>query len=138
MIEPMDPRNMFGGLSFPMYSLCLSLVNDQLPEGQRVAASSVYVFTTGLGAILGPLGASVAIIAFGDEGFWWTLVGVHVAVGLFAVYRMRVRRPIPVDQQSPFALSPPRASAVVARLASRTWRRTSNGVERVRPGAGEE
>ncbi len=106
----------FGGLMFPMYSLCLAHLNDRLPAGNAVGISSVFVFTSGLGAIAGPLAAAVAIEVIGDAGFWWTLVAAHTFIGGFALYRMVVRRDIPDVLQRAYAPIPARASALVGLL----------------------
>ena len=119
---------LFGGLSFPMYSLLLSHVNDMLPAGQAVAASSVFVFVTGVGAIFGPLAGALAIERLGAVGFWWIFVLVHVGIGVFSVFRISMRAAIPVDQQGRFIESPARASAVVASITSRSIRKRNGKV----------
>ncbi len=112
----------FGGLTFPLYSLCLAHINDRLPSGNAVAISSAFVFLTGLGAISGPLVAAAAIEALGDDGFWWSLIAAHALIAGFALYRMIVRRDVPEVLQRAYAPIPARASAVVA-LLTRNGRR---------------
>ncbi|MFQ5555005.1 MAG: MFS transporter [Acidimicrobiia bacterium] len=45
---------LIGGLTFPMYSLSLSHINDVIPRGQAVSASSIFVFVNRIGGDGGP------------------------------------------------------------------------------------
>ena len=106
----------FGGLTFPMYSLSLGHINDVLPRGQAIAASSIFVFIIGVGAVAGPLAAAVAMDLIGPVGFFWTLAAAHGLIGVFAAYRIAVHDAPPTDQQRPYRPFPARASAVIHRL----------------------
>jgi len=106
---------LFGGLSFPMYSLALSHVIDVLPSGQAVTASATNIFVTGVGAILGPLIAAGAMTAIGAEGLWWTVAGAQAVIGLFAIFRL-IRRPV-IDGITPEPyVSVPARSTILLRL----------------------
>ena len=89
----------FGGTTLPMYSLCLAHTNDHLEPSQMVAASATLVLVGGLGASLGPLGASLVMSIAGPAGFFLTLGIVHAAIGVFALYRMGQRPPVPLEEQ---------------------------------------
>ena len=95
----------FGGLSIPLYALCIAHANDYLEPDQMVAASSGLVLASGLGAILGPITASLSMLLLGQHGFFWWLAVIHAALGIFAVYRMARRRAKPVEEQSHYAPS---------------------------------
>ena len=107
-----------GGLSFPMYSLALSHVVDVLPPGRAVTGSVAVVFLTGVGAIFGPVLASMVMTAVGPSGFFWTMTIVHGAVGVLGVYRI-ARRPVLAVVQRPF-LSVPARSTYIPRLIVET------------------
>ena len=106
-----------GGLSIPLYSLCIAHANDYLEPEQMVAASSGLVLASGMGAILGPITASLSMWLVGPEGFFWWLAVIHIAMGTFAVYRMASRRAKPVQDQSHYAPSTPHGSQVALELA---------------------
>lgn len=93
----------FGGLSIPLYSLCIAHANDYLEPDQMVAASSGLVLASGVGAILGPITASLSMLLLGQHGFFWWLALIHAALAVFAVYRMAKRRAKPVREQSHYA-----------------------------------
>ena len=77
-----------GGFSAPLYALGNAYTHDCLPEGQVVAASSALLSTFSIGAVFGPLLAAVAMTAFGVTGFFWALLGSHLALAGFMGYRI--------------------------------------------------
>ena len=109
-----------GGMSLPIYSLCLAHTNDYLEPGQVVGASSALVLVTGIGAILGPLTTAVAMSAVGPGGFLGTIAAVHVGIGVFALYRMTRRPAVPFEDKVPHVDIATRATPVAAAWASQT------------------
>ncbi len=89
----------FGGLAFPMYSLCVAHTNDALKPRQMVAASSNLVLAYGIGAVLGPTLAAAIMEVAGPDGLFWFLAVVHLAIGLFTLYRMGRRPAVPAQEQ---------------------------------------
>lgn len=123
---------LLGGLTFPMYSVVLSHINDIVSHNQVVAASSLYVFVNGLGAILGPLLAAVAIDSIGVAGFFVVIGGAHAAVAVYALFRITVEpAAVSRDEQTPWRPFPTRAGVVLARLTK--MRRPANGARRRGP-----
>ncbi len=116
----------FGGLTFPMYSLAISHVNDLIPSGEVVAASSALVFVTGLGTVAGPFGAAVAISWWGAEGFWWFLAAAHALIGVFAVYRLIALPRHSADRRRRFAAVPTHGSGLAGLLWPRRHRNRSS------------
>ncbi|MBF2760529.1 MAG: MFS transporter [Ectothiorhodospiraceae bacterium AqS1] len=82
----------YGGLSFAIYSICISHANDFIPAKKLVRVSSGMVMAYGIGASLGPLLSSPLMGAFGPEMLFVVSAAVHGSLGLFALYRMRRRR----------------------------------------------
>jgi MFS family permease len=113
---------LLGGLSYPMYSLALSHVVDVLPSGQAVTGSVAVVFLTGVGAIFGPLSASVTMDLVGPDGFFWTIAIVHLFVGLYGLARVARRPALPEEKAEPW-LSVPARSTFVLRRNPRRYRR---------------
>ena len=97
---------MFGGFSFPIYSLSVAHANDFLETEDLVAASSGLLLVYGAGAILGPLTAGLIMGWLGAVGLYVLLAGVMGTMALFAVHRMRVRTAIPVEEQEAVVLVP--------------------------------
>jgi MFS family permease len=105
-----------GGMSFPMYSLVLAMVNDRLTTDQMVAASSSLVLIVGIGAFLGAGAAGEAIDRMGAPGFMVLLSVIHASLGVFALYRMLIVPTVPLEQQGP-PVYIPRTSPVAAAVA---------------------
>jgi len=106
-----------GGLTFPLYSVVLSHINDVISYNQAVAASSLYVFVNGLGAILGPLLAALAIEGIGVSGFFGVIGGAHALVAIYALVRITVKpATLSPNEQTPWRPFPARAGVVLARL----------------------
>ncbi len=113
---------LFGGMTLPMYSLCIAHTNDHLEPGQIIAASGSLVLVGGIGASVGPPLAAGMMAVAGPNGFFLTLGAIHAAVGLFAVYRMSRRAPVPLDEQNPMVPVPSGALPVAATLTAKTVR----------------
>jgi MFS family permease len=113
---------LLGGLSYPMYSLALSHVVDVLPSGQAVTGSVAVVFLTGVGAIFGPLSASVTMDLIGPDGFFWAIAVVHLFIGLYGLARV-ARRPSIPEKAEPWLPVPARSTFVLRRNPRRAYRR---------------
>jgi MFS family permease len=127
VVGPSDPivllgiGGLLGGLSFPIYSLALAHTNDFLDPKQMVAASSGLLMANGIGGMVGPVAAGVAMTWVGPPGFFWFLAAAHLALGLFAVFRMTRRAARPTDEQHPY-VGMPRTSAFGTEIAVKTVR----------------
>ncbi len=92
---------LFGGLAFPLYSVCIAYTNDHLKPNQMIAASGALVLVGGLGAVAGPLVFAALMDRFGNHALFWSIAVVHGLTGLFALYRMTRSSPVPLDRQGP-------------------------------------
>ncbi len=108
-----------GGSSFPLYSLAIAYTNDWITNDQRVGASGFLVMVNGVGAIIGPLFASLLINAVGNSGFFWTLAGAHLLAASYLLVRIIARDAVPVDEQSTYQPYPARSSALATSIGRR-------------------
>jgi MFS family permease len=120
----------YGGVSIPLYSLFIAHTNDHLLPRQRVSASAALVLLHGLGATAGPMACAAIMGAYGPPGFLVFLAAGHVGATGFGLWRMTRREAVPLERQEHYGAMPPRASAILAGIASRTVRRRSR---RARP-----
>lgn len=109
-----------GGVTTPLYALFLAYTNDNLSVEDMPAASGGLVLCFGFGAILGPLGCGWAMQALGPAAFWGVLGGTFATIGIYAVYRMTQRPPIPATETESYLGVLPTASAVTVEAAG-TW-----------------
>jgi MFS family permease len=91
----------FGGLAFPLYSICIAYTNDHLKPNQMIAASGALVLVGGIGAITGPLLFAFIMDVFGHQSLFWSIACIHGVTGLFAIYRMLRSAPVPMARQGP-------------------------------------
>ena len=82
---------LFSFCSLPMFSLILAHTNDYITKDKFVAAGAGLQFTFGLGAISGPFLCSIFMNIIGPNGFFVFLFIFHGIIGIFGVYRMKIR-----------------------------------------------
>ena len=92
---------LFGGLAFPLYSVCIAHTNDRLDTTQMIAASGALVLIGGLGAVAGPILIAITMDKYGDDAFFWSMGTVHGFIALFSAYRMTRRSAVPMAKQGP-------------------------------------
>ena len=81
-----------GGLTLPIYSICMAHTNDYLKPSQIVAASGTLVLVLGAGIVFGPMLGSYAVESYGPTGLFFLLAiiqGATVATGLFRLWHGR-------------------------------------------------
>ena len=85
---------LFSFCSLPMFSLILAHTNDYITKDKFVAAGAGLQFTFGLGAMSGPFLCSIFMDLVGSNGFFVFLFIFHSIIGLFGIYRMRIRKTV--------------------------------------------
>ena len=100
----------YAGMSLPMYSLTIAHTNDFLQQNEIIGASSTIAVLVGIGAICGPIIASLFMNVMGPDGFFIYLFIVHGLLGLFGLYRM-AKRAKPTDLESQYTPLPRNISA---------------------------
>lgn len=111
-----------GGSTFPLYSLAIAIVGDNVSARQLNGASASLVRAVGIGAVVGPTVAGAVMAATTPQAFFVTLVVPHVIVVGYVAYRMLVHEALPVAEQGKFVAWPARASAMAANLLRRPRR----------------
>ena len=111
-----------GGTSMPLYSLCGAHTNDHLTPRQILAASAALVLVGGFGLIMGPLLAAALMRFGGPPGLFWLIAVVHGCIGIYGLYRMVRRDPVPLDEQRTYQRVSLRTSPVVQAATSREAR----------------
>jgi MFS family permease len=82
---------LFSFCSLPMFSLILAHTNDYIAKEKFVAAGAGLQFIFGLGAISGPFLCSIIMDIFGSNGFFIFLFFFHSLIGIYGIYRMKIR-----------------------------------------------
>lgn len=107
-----------GGLTYPLYSLAVAYTNDWTPPEQQMAAASKLVLLYGIGALGGPIIAATTMRLFGNNGFYWSIAGLHLVLAGFLVYRMYAWRSPIVERPWNEVSLPARAFYLPATLVS--------------------
>ncbi|MEM9756204.1 MAG: MFS transporter [Pseudomonadota bacterium] len=106
----------FGGTTFPIYSVAAAHAHDWAEDADRVELSASLMFYFATGAIIAPLAASWLIDGLGPRALFGFIAVGHVGLVLFGLYRMRRRAPS--ETRRPYVWIP-RTSAQVGRLFRR-------------------
>ena len=110
----------YGALTFPVYALSMSHMNDLLEPAQIVPGAAALVTFMGSGAIAGPVLTAGFITVVGPNGMWIALAILHSLFAVYTIYRFVERPHIPLALQKVFAPIPIRSSALVAHLIHRS------------------
>jgi MFS family permease len=98
-----------GGTSYPLYSIAGAYTNDWVPADTLAAVASQLVLLYGAGALSGPFLTSLVMGWLGDDGYLWSLLAIHAALGVFFAIRIAVSR-------EPFRDKPWNEVALAARV----------------------
>jgi MFS family permease len=105
-VASMAAMVLIGGTTFPLYSIAGAYTNDWVPTDKLMAVASQLVVLFGAGAFAGPIVASLMMDLVGNSGFAWTVVAIHVWIGVYLSYRIiRVRAPIRAKPWNEVALA---------------------------------
>jgi len=77
-----------------MFSLILAHTNDYIPKEKFVSAGAGLQFVFGLGAMSGPFLCSIFMDLVGSNGFFVFLFFFHAVIGVFGIYRMKIRQTV--------------------------------------------
>lgn len=110
---------LLGGSLFSLYPVCSAQANDRIEPRRRLGVSGGLIITYGVGAALGPLAASTAMVAMGARGLFYTIAGIAVVTTVMAMVRKAARPSCPVEDKVPFQVVPrttPNAGTLDPRL----------------------
>jgi len=90
---------LLGGLTLPIYSVCMAHMNDHLKPSQIVAASGTLVLILAAGMTIGPTLSGLSIEHYGPEGIFYLLIITAVLTVLTGLFRWW-RAPARVENRS--------------------------------------
>ncbi len=99
---------LFTALSFPLYSLAISHVNDVIGPELRVSASGVMTMAYGVGSVAGPAVAGTVFDFAGPESYWLMMSASTAVLTPYVIYRF-IRRPV-LANRAGFRPLPPEPS----------------------------
>ncbi len=114
---------MFGAFALPLYSLSAAHANDRAADDDYVMVAAGLSFFFSLGAIIGPLAASLVIEAFGAPAFFTYTSVIHGLLIVVTIYRMSRRSQVPREARTRF-VPLLRTSPIFLRMARKLSRKT--------------
>ncbi|HRY07863.1 MAG TPA: MFS transporter [Hyphomicrobiaceae bacterium] len=133
-IDPIASRALFLALSFlyggcllTLYSVCNAHANDAAAPGAAVEVASGLLLVFGVGAMVGPFAASLAMSHLGAWALFELTAVAALALMAFAIARVMVRAAPPAEQTGEFepvpaSLAPPFLQDPEAGLATTSTR----------------
>ncbi|NIR58853.1 MAG: MFS transporter [Gammaproteobacteria bacterium] len=106
----------YGGLSYTLYPIAVAHANDLLDPPQFVPAAATLLFTWGIGAALGPIGAGALMARVGPAGLFVFVALACIALAI--VTQARRRETVPTEEQTPF-VAMARTTPVITELDPR-------------------
>jgi len=79
-----------GAVAFPIYSLTIAYTADWLPTEKLTSGSAVLVRVNGVGALVGPLVATLVIGATSPVFYFWTMAATFGVIVVYLAYRIVV------------------------------------------------
>jgi MFS family permease len=82
---------LYTAISYPLYSLAMSHLNDVIEPELRTASAGVLILAYGVGSVTGPFLASL-LMDWEAVGFWVSLAASNLIITPYLVYRIVTRR----------------------------------------------
>ena len=102
-----------GGVSLSVYAICVAHAGDHAQPEQMVPLVSSLLLAWGLGAVVGPALAAVAMKWFGVQGLFLYLACVAFPFTAFVLWRIRRRVPVPDEEHVHFVNLPATSPAAI-------------------------
>ena len=93
----------YGLFAFPLYSLCVAHTNDFAAESKYVEVACGLLLVYAIGAVAGPIVASVFMRFIGGGGLFAFTALVHVSLIFYVIHRLRQREVAPAAEHISFA-----------------------------------
>ena len=108
----------FGGLTFTLYPLCISLVCDHIDGEDFVSIAGGLLLAYGIGATIGPMIAPALINQWGPNGLFIYFMFICIFLIGFILWRAQQTAPVPLDEQQQY-VAVPRTSQVATEMDPR-------------------
>jgi MFS family permease len=103
---------LYGICAFPVYPLCVAHANDLVHRKRAVEVSSGLLMTFSIGAVIGPLLASLAIRNAGPGALFLHSALAHALIVVVTLVRIQLRPSLPTTRTEDFVVLPRTTPAV--------------------------
>ena len=101
-----------GAMSMPLYSLGVTLTNDELDPKQIIKASGSIILMLGIGSMLGPISVGYVMELFSVDGYFLFLALMHGIISVATVFFIFKYPPIADEEITQYQAVPARATMV--------------------------
>jgi MFS family permease len=102
----------YGVCAFPVYPLCVAHANDLVHRKRAVEVSSGLLMTFSIGAVVGPLLASLAMRNAGPGALFLHSAAAHALIVVVTLVRIQLRPRLPTTRREDFVVLPRTTPAV--------------------------
>ncbi|HSX37875.1 MAG TPA: MFS transporter [Chlamydiales bacterium] len=81
---------LFGGFSFTIYPLSMTYICEKVPEDQIISVTGGFILAYGIGAIAGPLFASMFMSFFGSSVLFYFIAAISICLCLFGLKNQKI------------------------------------------------
>ncbi len=99
--------SILGGALYSLYPVLVAHAADRASVDSFLRVSGGLLLLFGMGAIVGPVFAGVAMALTGPHGLFAITLGAHLSIAAFALLRMRLRDQPEMQEKSGFVTSMP-------------------------------
>ena len=96
-----------GAMIYAMYPIIVAHANDHAGPGEYISTSGGLLMVFGIGSIVGPFIGGIAISVSGPLALFWTMLGAHVLILLFSIWRILQREKLDIAEKGSFQNIPP-------------------------------
>ncbi len=96
----------YGAMAYTLYSLAVAHANDHASPDDFVMVSGGLLLLYGIGTVIGPLIAAIAMQLLIPEAIFLATLVPHAAIGGYAILRTRKRAAVPIEDREQFTPVP--------------------------------
>lgn len=97
---------LYGTLAYTLYSITVAHANDHADPTEFVQVSGGLLLLYGFGTMFGPVIGAFLMDRMRPESIFLATALPHVALCIYAVWRMQRRAPVPIDEREDFKTIP--------------------------------
>lgn len=94
---------LLGGLTLPLYAICIAYVNDRLNPQEILPATSSLLKISGFGNMIAPALVGYLMTHVGIEWFFGSITVAALIIVVFGIYRVLTTQDIIIEEQGEYA-----------------------------------
>lgn len=96
----------YGALAYTLYSIAVAHANDHASTEDFVKVSGGLLLLYGFGTMIGPMLGAFLMDRLSPDALFLATAAPHLALGVYALMRARVRAPVPIEDREAFKTLP--------------------------------